>query len=215
MARKNTKARKRDAPMPIDELVAPPSVTDELDLGSWFILRMSSSETLPVVRALTANGYRVWTPIERKFSRMPRTRVRYAREMALMPSYAFAWVEQLDDILKLALLPTKECGRFSVFHHKGGIPLIADSQLAALRGEERRLWGIFDRARRKGVKVPTLKNGDIVTMSSGPFQGLSGVVEGTNGQNTLVSFAGFHAPIKIASLLLLPEVVSAGLPDAA
>jgi transcription antitermination factor NusG len=186
-----------------------------LDLGSWFILRMASTDTLMVARALADHGFGVWTPIENKFGRMPRTKARFEKEAALMPSYVFARVEHLDDILSLAMLPRKECGRFSVFHHKGGIPLIASDQLLALRDEECRLTSVFERSRRKGIKGPTFARGQSVHLSEGPFAGLDGVVEGSQGQFTLVSVEGFHKPIKIASLLLCEGMLAAGLSDAA
>lgn len=204
MARKNRNARAIDQGEPFQEQ----PMADTLDLGSWFILRMASADTLRIHRNLTNCGMATWTPIERKFGRTARTRTRFEKEVALLPSYVFAKVECLDDILRIAMLPSKDVGRFSVFHHKGGIPLIADDQLRDLRAEESRVIGIFERLKRKGMKGPQISKGAVIKMQEGPFAGLSGVVEGQQGQNTLVSFAGYHRPIKIASLLLHPGVVT-------
>lgn len=203
MPRKNCNARSIDHDVSFHEQ----QVTDTLDLGSWFILRTASSDTLRVHRNLSNYGMATWTPIERRFGRMPRTKARFEKEIALLPSYVFAKVEHLEEILRIALLPNKDIGRFSVFHHKGGIPLIADNQLRGLRAEETRVMGIFERLKRKGIKGPQIDKGAVIRMDEGPFAGLCGVVEGQQGQNTLVSFSGYHRPIKIASLLLHPGIV--------
>jgi hypothetical protein len=183
---------------------------DILDLGSWVILRMASADTLRVFNSLRDGGLEVWTPVEPRFGRMPRTRAKYDKDFAIMPSYVFGHVRHLDELLRLAMTPNREHPAFSVFHHKGGIPLVADNQLDALRYEEGRLTGIFERLKRRGMKGPTIETGTEVHMTDGPFQGLTGVVEGQNGQYTLVSFGGFHKPIQIASLLLAEDGVCGG-----
>lgn len=176
-----------------------------LDLGGWFILRMSSAATLSLAEALTRAGFDVWTPVERTIGRMPRTRTEYDKAKALMPSYVFANICHFDDLARLAVVPNRECPRFSLFRYNGGVPLIADAELGALREEEVRTRNIFDRLKAKGKKGPAFVKGTHVRATSGGFEGLSGVVEDTQGQCTLVSYAGFHKPIKIASLLLLPD----------
>ncbi len=181
-----------------------------LDLGSWFICRMANVDTVKTYRALQANGFEVWTPIERKVRRTPRKRVSYDHEAPLTPSYVFARVEHLDDILNLSLRTNRGIPRFSVFHRQlGGVPLIADSALDQLRMEEDRLAAIFTKAKRAGQKAPTFEKGAVVKLEEGPLMGMSGIVEGQQGQYTLVSYAGFHEPIKISSILLLDEAQAA------
>ena len=177
----------------------------ELDLGAWFILRMANVDTVKVYRALLAYGIEAWTPIERKVRRTPRKRLPYDSEAALLPSYVFASAAQLDEVLKLSRRPNREIPQFSVLHHLNGVPLIDDCQLDALRGEEGRLGKIFERLKRMGRKGPKLLPGDSVKMHEGPMMGLSGVVEGQQGQYTLISFDGFPSSIKISSILLLPD----------
>lgn len=214
MARKNRNARDIDHGDAIT--IERPMIDDEvLDLGSWFILRMASTDTLRIYRNLQRAGFTTWTPVERKFGRMPRTKAKYEKEFALLPSYVFARVEHVDEILRIAMLPNKDIGRFSVFHHKGGIPLIADNQLRDLRAEESRVIGIFERLKRKGMKGPSFSKGQAIKMTEGPFAGLSGIVEDQKGQTTLVSFAGYHAPIKISSLLLREDMLAADVSFAA
>lgn len=214
MARKNRNARDIDHGAPV-QIEASMIADDALDLGSWFILRTASADTLRICRNLQSAGFSTWTPIDRKFGRMPRTKAKYEKEIALLPSYVFARVEHVDDILRIAMLPNKDIGRFSVFHHKGGIPLIADNQLRDLRAEESRVAGIFERLRRKGMKGPSFTKGQVIKMTEGPFAGLSGVVEDQQGQTTLVSFSGYHRPIKIASLLLKEDMLAADVSFAA
>src|SRR5690606_19693481 len=87
----------------------------------------------------------------------------------------------------------------------GGIPLVSDVALAGLRFQEERDAALHDRNMRRGMKGPTIDPGTEVRMGDGAFAGLSGIVEGQQGEYTMVSIDGFHAPIKIASILLLDE----------
>lgn len=180
-----------------------------MDLGSWCILRMASADTLRVFKALQGAGYDVWTPVEKRTKRMPRTRVPFDKEIALMPSYVFGSTAHLDEFQVMAMMPGKDTPRFSMFRYQGGIPLIGEAQLAALRAEEARCHSVFEKLRRRGIKGPTFSRGDAVRLTEGGFAGMSGVVEDTRGRFTLVSFAGYHAPIQIASLLLQPDVLAA------
>jgi hypothetical protein len=188
--------------------VAKGSTNDTLDLGSWCILRMASADTLKVARALDAAGLSVWTPTERKFGRKPRTRARYEREAAIMPTYAFGHVRCLGSLLRLTALPTSDYPKFQVFRFNGGIPLVSDEALEPLRQLEQHNASLFARWVRKGMKAPTFAPGSQVRMTEGAFGGLSGIVEGAQGQYTLVSIPGFHKPIKVASILLDRDAIS-------
>jgi transcription antitermination factor NusG len=184
-------------------------MADILDLGSWFILRMASADTLKVADQLAKRGFDVWTPVERKRGRKPRTRSHFDKQFALMPSYVFANVHHLAELQGMADLPTADTPRFTLFRYAGGVPLIDDSQLAALRAEEDRLQRVYERQVAKGKRGPKFTGGEIVRMKEGGFAGLEGTVVEQQGQFTLVSIDGFHAPIKIASLLLLDEQAEA------
>lgn len=184
-------------------------MSDILDLGSWFILRMASADTLKVAEQLTKRGFDVWTPVERKRGRKPRTRAHFDKSFALMPSYVFANMHHLAELQSMADLPTADTPRFTLFRYAGGVPLIDDTQLAALRYEEDRLQRIYEKQVAKGKRGPKFDAGHIVRLQEGPFMGLQGEVVEQHGQFTLVSIDGFHAPIKIASLLLLDEAEDA------
>lgn len=180
---------------------------DVLDLGSWCILRMASADTLRVTQSLKAAGFDVWTPTEWRVGRMPRTRARFDKPCAIMPSYSFARVEHIDELLRIAMLPGRRHPNFTVFHYRGGVPVIAESQLSALRVEEHDRREAFERSRWKGIKLERLAPGSEVQMPAGPFEGLSGIVEDTHGQYTLVNVDVFGKTtlIKVASLLLADE----------
>lgn len=175
---------------------------EELDLGSWCILRMASADTLSVMDALALKGFEVWTPVDRRIGRMPRTRKEYDKRFALMPSYVFAHVSGMDELLRLAMLPSKDVPRFSMFRHQGGFPLIAEADLSELRSEEKRRLGIFERWRISRMKAPIFSPGTEVLMAEGGFAGLLGKVVGSQGRYTLVDIPGFDQPLKISSLLL-------------
>jgi transcription antitermination factor NusG len=185
-----------------------------LDLGSWCILRMSSGDTLRLVKSLKPVGIGAWAPIEKRVAKMPRTGAAYDKETALLPSYVFAPVEHLDELLRLEHCHRRAHPRFTVFRHRGGVPLIADDQLDALRSEEARKARVFDKWKRKGSKGPKLERGTPVKLPDGPFQGFTGIVEDTQGQFTLVAASIFGKPveIKVASCLLVGNVAHDGLP---
>lgn len=177
---------------------------DILDLGSWCILRMASADTLKVAGSLKQAGFDVWTPTEWRVSRMPKTRARFDKAFPIMPSYAFARVEHLDELLRIAMLPGRQGRRFTVFHYGHGVPVVADRSLEGLRWQERQLREKFERSRFKGIKLAALEPGTEVQLPAGAFEGLSGIVEDTQGQFTLVNVDVFGKTtlIKVASLLL-------------
>lgn len=175
---------------------------ETLDLGSWFILRCASADTLKVASQLEKRGFDVWTPVERKRGRKPRTRAHYDKTFPLMPSYVFVSVHDITAVQRLAVIPSADTPRFTIFQHGGGIPLIADAQLDALRAEESRLQAIYAKQVAKGKKGPKFDAGHIVRISEGPFAGLGATVQEQQGQFTLVNLDGFNQPIKIASILL-------------
>ena len=188
---------------------------DTLDPGEWFILRCASADTLKVARQLEKRGFDVWTPIERKYGRKPRTRAHFDKEFALMPSYLFAAVYDLPSLQTLADLPTSDTPRFTLFRYAGGVPLIADKELNELRSHESELQRKYELRVRSGKKGPKFDAGQIVRVKEGGFAGLDGIVQGQQGQFTLVSVNGFASTIKIASCLLGLDSVSAETGDAA
>ena len=90
---------------------------------------------------------------------------------------------------------------FSIFHYAGRIPLIADGEIAGLRGAE-------DRARmtQRRSKRHKLVMGQRVNLSEGAYAGMSGVVEDGDGKFALVAFAG-GIRMKIGTWLLSADDV--------
>lgn len=187
---------------------------DVLDLGSWCILRMSSADTLRLLKSLRGAGIEAWAPIEKRAATMPRTGAPFDKERAMMPTYVFAPVEHVDELLRLEHAQRRAHPKFTVFRHRGGIPLIADDQLDALRDEEARKGRVFEKWKRKGMKPPKLIKGTEVRLPDGPFAGYTGIVERTQGQFTIVgaTILGKAVEIQVASLLLAGNVAQDGLP---
>lgn len=177
--------------------------------GDWFIIRTGARSTLGLMESLIDAGYDVWTPVERYSRRLPRSRGREDITRPLMPSFLFARAAHLHDLLALSHAPsllyrvwdgelqrmvTRGHTRFTVFRQAGEVPMVADRALTALRLAEKRTAPRAD--------IRTYREGDTVSLHDGGFAGLDGIVEGTQGQYTLVKFKGFPMAVKIATILL-------------
>lgn len=165
---------------------------------AWCILRTSGAATLRLADSLARAQYEAWAPREQLPKRKGRERVRRTTELAIMPTYVFARAVHLVDLLELSQSPASPHPDFAVFRHLGRFPLIADETLGPLRVAERRKLP-FD-------QVAKFTQGELVKVFEGGFAGLSGVVELTRGQFTMVAFPGFPMPIKIKTLLLLSDI---------
>lgn len=164
----------------------------------WFILRCSGANTLKLAASLDGTGFEVWTPTETLRKREGAMRRRRSDTIPVMPSYVFARRPHLFDLLEESQAQFSEHPDFSVFRHLDRFPLISDEALDPLRVAERR--------RQPFEKVARFTRGEMVRLMEGGFAGLTGVVELTRGQYTLVTFPGFPMPIKISSLLLKTDV---------
>ena len=163
---------------------------------TWCILRCSSQSTLPLVRSLTRAGVEVWTPIEQVTKRVPRANIKRVIDRALLPSYLFASAQDMPNVLAIMNSPSKDHREFRLFKHNGGVPLIADSTLDALRLV----------ARKSAVKAmpPAFGKGQRVVLTSGIGQGLTGEVYRPGNEFTTVNFPGYSMPMRIANYILLP-----------
>lgn len=166
-------------------------------MKQWIILRCSGQHTLKLANSLSAEGFDVWTPVETLRKREGPSRSRRADTLPVMPSYVFAASRHLHSLLAESEHPASQHPDFSVFRHWTRIPLIADETLDPLRIAERR--------RTPFEKIAKFTRGEMVKLLEGGFAGLTGVVELTKGQYTLVTFPGFPMPIKISSLLLVGD----------
>ncbi len=121
----------------------------------------------------------------------------------LMPTYVFALACHLEQLSRLANADRKACPDFSIFHYLDRIPLIADTELIAVREIEQ------DEARRanRKRKVKPLSRGDTVNITDGGFAGMSGVVEHSDGRYTMVLFGRME--VKISTFLLRSDRLAA------
>lgn len=168
----------------------------------WCILRTASRNTIPLSEGLAADGFEVWTPIETRTIRVPRKNLKREIRLPIMPSYVFARVVHLVDLLQRAELPIAP--RYSVMHAFGDqIPLVPDLHLMALRRLEikknPRKIKKADRIFTPGVTVKVKEGG-------GSFEGMVGRVEKSDAGCTLVCFNDRYV-VKINTLLLSDDSV--------
>lgn len=185
----------------------------------WAILRTSGPSTLLLAKALREAGFDAWSPVEIQNRRRPRSKDRFEREVAVMPSYVFVDADRLVELLQIASKPMQTFLRwdaearrmvaqgiphFSVFHHNGGIPLIADDSLDSLRRVEART--------APKPTAPTFAPGQAVKLTEGGFAGLAGLVQSSKGDFAMVAFKDYPIAIKISRLLLSADVVDSAQP---
>lgn len=165
-------------------------------MTDWCILRCQSQSTLPLVRSLTRAGVEVWTPVEKVTKRVPRKNIKRVIDRALLPSYLFAQAQDMPTVLAIMNSPSKDHREFRLFKHNGGVPLIADSTLDALR----------QIARMSVAKAtpPALHIGDRIKLTDGGFAGLTGEVEAVGKTYATMRLPGFAMPIQVANYFLLP-----------
>lgn len=110
-------------------------------MSRWIILRTSGGQTLPLMRSLRAVGVDAWSPartIRRVLRRGRPSEQRFEIDVPILPTFVFAREEQIATIADAASEPSGQHPAFSLFRHGGRIPLVADSEIAGLRGEEER-----------------------------------------------------------------------------
>lgn len=185
-------------------------MADTLDLGSWFILRCASADTAKVLDQLDKRGFTVWSPVTRKQGKPKKDGSKTEKVYPLLPSYIVASLHDLPAIERLAVIPTSDMPRFTLFRTSDGrLPLIDEDQLAPLRSHEEKTQRQYDEAMRRGQPMPKFEAGHTFALRGGGFEGMEATVVEQQGQFTLVEIAGFAQPIKIASLLLMEDDVCA------
>lgn len=170
----------------------------------WCILRCSGRSTLPLAASLATVGYRIWTPIETlNAATAPKL-------VPLTPTYVFAGLDHLLDLL--ALSDSEDHGHegFSVMRRPGGFAMVHDIGLNGLREEEydRRPKPRINPKRRHQI-AERYDPGETVTApaSAGSFMGLPGTVEASDGRYTDLYFGG-SLRLKIETFKLRKDDVS-------
>lgn len=171
----------------------------------WIIIRMAASRTEAVTTALQQAGYEAWTPKETAVKRAPRTRAILSRHLVpSMPTYAFVRATHALDLAIEIASPLTTLPAFSIFRHGDKAALIADRDLDGVRVTEQQ--GQMTKAK------PLWKPGDMVRVSEGACEGMSGVVASLKrkGKKALVAFPGWQVPIEISAFILLPTPLNNG-----
>lgn len=173
---------------------------------SWIILRTAAPRTLRLADSLAEAGFTVWTPRQTISRRVPRSKDKERREVEtpIIPTFVFADAEHMDALRVLSRQPLHPHPPFSLMTYRGTkVPEIKDSEVHGLRIEERRMQAAADdrarRARRnaRGRAVPI---GATIGVPTPAFQGISGVVEESDGRFTLALVGNMR--LKIATFLL-------------
>jgi transcription antitermination factor NusG len=172
-------------------------------VSDWLILRTAGRSTMTLAKTLATDGYEVWTPIETKTERCGRDRRRIEVQRPIMPTYVFARVQHLVDLLQLASMPVKPRrgaglreaahASFHVLHAFGRIPLVYDKHLAELRRMEAKRTPI----KRAAYAFPRNASAKV---SGGAFGGMTGVVVRSTPAKTVLRFNGGF-PVELPTVL--------------
>lgn len=173
-------------------------------MSDWCILRTAGRSTMRLAETLSKDGFDVWTPIETKRVRKPRSNIRREVRQPIMPTYVFARVGHLVDLLQLAAMPVKPrrgAGMldpahvsFTVLHAFGRIPLVAERHLSELRKLEAKRTPI----KRAAYSFP---RDALARVNAGAFGGLVGVVIRSTPKSTVLRFSG-RMNVEISTSLL-------------
>jgi len=172
----------------------------------WIILRTSGAKTLKLAESLREEGFDVWTPSRVSSQRIPRGNGRRSVAIPIIPTFLFARVWHLVDLLELAAMPERPRrgpgGRkpahpaFSVFRDGGSemIPVVDDAQLDPLREAERRI---------ASHRMRQYEPGEMVKVPDGIFGGLVGEVVRSSQYKTKVCFGG-RMSVEVSTFILKP-----------
>lgn len=161
----------------------------------WCILRTSGAKTIPLARSLALSGFDVWTPMQETLKRR-RPGVFVDCEVPILPTFVFAQADQLPSLAGYLARPSSEHPPFSIFHYCGRIPVIAEAEMTSLRDS---VLGV-QRASLRGsqqMRPRVLPEGTKVRVEQGPYAGMSGVVDSSDGKHTSISFGGWMDRVKI------------------
>lgn len=205
--------------------------------GMWIILSMAGPRTLAVAASLTQAGFEVWTPArairrpapgQRRALVLGRRRRMVEVDRPILPGFVFVGAEHLDELAQIAVDPASAHPRFAIFQLAGRAPLIAESAIAGLRGEEaraaaameavrdaesqaeaRRIRAEFmrtERARRAAMRRErrNFAEGARVEVTDMPsMSGMVGVVLKANGTSAMIDFGGRY-PVKVEAWRVIP-----------
>lgn len=168
----------------------------------WLILRCSARLTLRIAEEINADGIAAWTPSEVMRPKIPKRRARVTLCQPILPRFVFADASRLLDLLAMSHKPF---AGFTLMVDGARYALVRDEALNPLRTEE----GKRERNRLRNIQVAPLAHGRRVAMPKGAWEGLSGIVEKSNGKVTKVDLGRFS--IEIDTWLLAENLPSGEL----
>jgi transcription antitermination factor NusG len=174
-------------------------VTEQSD--KWCILRTAGGSTLRLAESLRTSGIEAWTPTEVQMRRIPRSRSRRERTVAILPTFVFARARHILDLRALAKATVKAQPDFSVFVYKGGERAVADRDLEPLREVERKAARRTRKVEKPGEADP-YPVGTGVRLDTTAFAGMAGVVEKSDRKLTIVCFPNSVASVTIPTSIL-------------
>lgn len=138
----------------------------------WVVVRCKSSSTLDLEVSLLQVGLRAWTPASYKKRRLPRTRATVLERVALLPSFVFIDIEDID-----------ASGGFGCLE-KHFLKALTTGDGTVIRIRDHELTGLREACVREGeedkpVSIPDV--GSWWRFLSGPFSGHEAVVVEANG----------------------------------
>lgn len=116
----------------------------------------------------------------------------------MLPTFVFVDADHLDELVRYERSPASPHPPYSVFRFYHRAPLLNDAAIEALRMFERQA---VPKAERRTVPV-----GSTIRLPDGPFAGLNGVVQSSDGGYTLVAFGGLME-VKIETFILTGDAV--------
>lgn len=116
----------------------------------------------------------------------------------MLPTFVFVDADRLVELVRYERSPASPHPPYSVFRFNHLVPLLSDTAIEALRMSERKA---VPKAERR-----TLSIGSTIRLPDGPFAGLNGVVQSSDGGYTLVAFGGLME-VKIETFILTGDAV--------
>jgi hypothetical protein len=154
----------------------------------WVILRCSARQTLRIAEAVRGEGITAWTPSEVSRPKIPKRRARITLCQPILPRFVFADAARLLELLAMSHRPL---AGFTLMADGHRYAVVRDEALGQLRVEESRR----ERQRLRGLKSQPLQRGKRVSMPKGAWEGLSGIVERSDGRTTKVDLGRFSVEV--------------------
>lgn len=186
---------------------------DREAMDRWCILRTTGARTIPLARSLIEVGIEAWTPSRTLTTCRPRSKRKVMVEVSLAPTFVFTPACNLPHLMRARVAPASPHPSFSIFSYGGRIPLIVASEIDGLRMAEYQYrsaeLAAAERARIAELRKsrPLFPVGSVVRTSRPAFEGLTGIVQGTQGGHTIVLFAGSKHPMKIESWQVMSDIL--------